>query len=131
MQYCVLSHAATRAAGGGGSGVSDFEPVSYNYSWFHLVFALASMYVTTSFCALRSHQTSRTLLLHVDLKVEIEQYLLLLSVMSITLPISLQVMVEYDTIGVKSSGGPPPIHNGFYHPAVEIVGVLAGTLLCS
>ena len=34
--------AGTRQAG---SALSDFEPVTYNYSWFHMVFALASMYI--------------------------------------------------------------------------------------
>ena len=25
--------------------MEDYEPVTYNYSWFHSVFALASMYI--------------------------------------------------------------------------------------
>lgn len=39
---------ATRRGGNGGGGTAsadDFAPVAYNYSFFHLVFALASMYI--------------------------------------------------------------------------------------
>jgi len=38
---------ATRGGdgGGGAGGGDDFAPVAYNYSFFHLVFALASMYI--------------------------------------------------------------------------------------
>ena len=25
--------------------MADFEPVTYNYSWFHFIFSLASMYI--------------------------------------------------------------------------------------
>lgn len=25
--------------------MADFEPVTYNYAWFHLIFSLASMYI--------------------------------------------------------------------------------------
>lgn len=39
------TQSATRTAGDGGAAVSESESVSYNYSWFHLIFALASMYI--------------------------------------------------------------------------------------
>lgn len=25
--------------------MADYEPVTYNYAWFHLIFSLASMYI--------------------------------------------------------------------------------------
>jgi Serine incorporator (Serinc) len=28
-----------------GAAMQDYEPVSYNYSWFHFIFSLASMYI--------------------------------------------------------------------------------------
>eukprot|EP00208_Stichococcus_sp_RCC1054_P000766 CAMPEP_0206135158 /NCGR_PEP_ID=MMETSP1473-20131121/507_1 /ASSEMBLY_ACC=CAM_ASM_001109 /TAXON_ID=1461547 /ORGANISM="Stichococcus sp, Strain RCC1054" /LENGTH=443 /DNA_ID=CAMNT_0053526911 /DNA_START=290 /DNA_END=1621 /DNA_ORIENTATION=- len=28
-----------------GAAMADFEPVTYNYAWFHLIFSLASMYI--------------------------------------------------------------------------------------
>jgi hypothetical protein len=34
-------HAAVRP----GQALEDFTPVAYNYSFFHLIFALASMYI--------------------------------------------------------------------------------------
>lgn len=37
--------AAQTAERSGGGAHADFEPVSYSYSWFHLIFALASMYI--------------------------------------------------------------------------------------
>jgi hypothetical protein len=38
---------ATTAAGAGAAAaaIEDYTPVSYNYSFFHLIFALASMYI--------------------------------------------------------------------------------------
>ena len=41
-QTMMLLVAGTRQAG---SALSGYEPVTYNYSWFHMVFALASMYI--------------------------------------------------------------------------------------
>jgi serine incorporator 1/3 len=33
------------AAGGAGGGAAEYAPIPYNYSFFHLIFALASMYI--------------------------------------------------------------------------------------
>jgi Serine incorporator (Serinc) len=38
--------------------MQDYEPVSYNYSWFHFIFSLASMYIAmlmTGALSLRRH----------------------------------------------------------------------------
>ena len=37
--------AGAAAAGGSGAAIEDYTPVSYNYAFFHLIFALASMYI--------------------------------------------------------------------------------------
>lgn len=36
---------AMSSGAGLSAAVADFEPVTYNYSWFHAIFALASMYI--------------------------------------------------------------------------------------
>jgi hypothetical protein len=41
----ALRAAAEKAPGAGGSALDDFTPVTYNYSFFHFIFALASMYI--------------------------------------------------------------------------------------
>jgi len=33
------------ASGAGKAAIQDYEPITYNYSFFHLIFALASMYI--------------------------------------------------------------------------------------
>ncbi len=37
--------AAEKLPGAGGAAIDEFAPVTYNYSFFHLIFALASMYI--------------------------------------------------------------------------------------
>jgi hypothetical protein len=37
--------AAEARPGAGGTALDAFAPVTYNYSFFHLIFALASMYI--------------------------------------------------------------------------------------
>jgi len=37
--------AAAAATGATAAAIEDYTPVSYNYSFFHLIFALASMYI--------------------------------------------------------------------------------------
>lgn len=36
---------ASRDTAAGGAAIDDYAPISYNYSFFHLIFALASMYI--------------------------------------------------------------------------------------
>lgn len=41
----LASREARSGAAAGGTALDDFRPVTYNYSFFHLIFALASMYI--------------------------------------------------------------------------------------
>lgn len=37
--------AMSAGVAGRGAAMADYEPVTYNYAWFHLIFSLASMYI--------------------------------------------------------------------------------------
>ena len=47
MQKRFPDDAKGHSAGvaGRGAAMADYEPVTYNYAWFHLIFSLASMYI--------------------------------------------------------------------------------------